>query len=205
VHRSDVGGRRCVFKITPQLLGLANPVLLVAKNTLQNKVPPREPVERVQPLCLACAAFRGGKNGLLAGKSAQVIGNPDMPHTYHYIPDVAAALAVLGTGPENTLGRVWMLPCAPAVTTREFIARMGAALGRDLQVKRFPCWLFRVLKPVVPVFRELDEMLYQWDEPFVVDDRHFRETFGITATPLDEALSTTVAWARAAFITGSSR
>jgi len=27
----------------------------------------------------------------------------------------------------------------------------------------------------MPVMREIDEMLYQWDEPFVVDDRRFRE------------------------------
>lgn len=43
--------------------------------------------------------------------------------------------------------------------------------------------------------RELDEMLYQWDEPFVVNDRRFRERFGQTPTPVAEAAAATVPWA----------
>jgi hypothetical protein len=27
----------------------------------------------------------------------------------------------------------------------------------------------------VPFFREIDEMLYQWEEPFQINDRRFRE------------------------------
>jgi hypothetical protein len=33
----------------------------------------------------------------LAGKRADYIGNPDLPHTYSYMPDIAAGLATLGT------------------------------------------------------------------------------------------------------------
>jgi hypothetical protein len=40
-------------------------------------------------------------------------------------------------------------------------------------------------------------MLYQWDEPFIVDDRRFRERFGATPTDVNRAAADTVAWARA--------
>src|SRR4051812_17628605 len=45
----------------------------------------------------------------LTGKTAQVMGDPDQPHSYSYTADVAAALATLGTAAGAT-GRAWHLP-----------------------------------------------------------------------------------------------
>ena len=39
----------------------------------------------------------------LAGKRADFIGNPDLPHTYSYVPDIATGLATLGTD-ERAIG-----------------------------------------------------------------------------------------------------
>ena len=136
---------------------------------------------------------------VLAGKSAQVLVNPDPPHPYHLIPDGAAGLAALGTADDHAYGTTWMLPCAPAPTTRQLIDAFGRALDRDIAVSRLPRWLFATLKPFVPIFREFDEMLYQWDEPFIVDDSRFRQQFGVIPTPLDEAARQTVAWAQKTF------
>jgi len=49
----------------------------------------------------------------------------------------------------------------------------------------------------VLMLRELDEMAYQWDGPFVVDDSLFRSRFGLLPTNPDEAARATVDWARA--------
>jgi len=40
-------------------------------------------------------------------------------------------------------------------------------------------------------------MLYEFEEPFVVDDSRFTAAFGSHATPLDDAIDATVAWYRA--------
>ena len=53
----------------------------------------------------------------LAGKRADFIGNPDLPHTYSYVPDIAAGLATLGTD-ERAVEGVWHLPGPETVTTR---------------------------------------------------------------------------------------
>ena len=45
--------------------------------------------------------------------------------------------------------------------------------------------------------REIKEVLYQFEEPFVVDSRPFESTFGVTGTPLTEAIPATVDWFRA--------
>ena len=51
----------------------------------------------------------------------------------------------------------------------------------------------------MPILREVNEMAYQWEEPFEVDDARFRARFGDLTTPRDEAARQTVAWAQATF------
>jgi hypothetical protein len=90
-----------------------------------------------------------------------------------------------------------MLPCTPPGTFRALVGRLSAKLGRPINVKGMPRWLLKTAAMFVPLMRELDEMLYQWDEPFVVDDSRFRARFGTAPATVDEAASATVAWANA--------
>jgi hypothetical protein len=55
------------------------------------------------------------------------------------------------------------------------------------------------------VTRELAEVLHQWEEPVVVDDRRYREAFGGRTTVLDDAARATVAWATRTFGTAAPR
>lgn len=133
---------------------------------------------------------------VLAGKKARSPVDPDAVHTYHYIPDVAAGLVRLGGAPEDALGRAWMLPCQPAGSLRQLVERFAKVLGRRIPVGRVPRLALRAAGLFVPLIREMNEMLYQWDEPFVVDDRRFRETFAAKPVPADTAARETVVWAR---------
>src|SRR5918912_579673 len=57
----------------------------------------------------------------LDGKTATVLGDPDQPHTYTYIPDIGEGLAVLGEHPDAP-GQVWHLPNDPDIrTTRQLV------------------------------------------------------------------------------------
>jgi hypothetical protein len=47
-----------------------------------------------------------------------------------------------------------------------------------------------------PALREMIEMLYEFEEPFVVDHSDFTRTFGGHATPLGESVRETVRWYR---------
>lgn len=134
---------------------------------------------------------------VLAGKNGRVVIRPDAVHTYHYIPDVAAGLMALGTAGDDVEGRPWMLPCAPAGTLRELIGRFAAHLARPIRLTTMPPLALRAMGLVVPILRELAEMRYQWDEPFIVDDRRFRERFPLRPADPDEAARVTVAWASA--------
>ena len=47
--------------------------------------------------------------------------------------------------------------------------------------------------------KELKEMGYQWEQPFVADDSAFRAKFGVAPTPVADGARATVEWAKAAF------
>jgi nucleoside-diphosphate-sugar epimerase len=135
---------------------------------------------------------------VLAGRPAECVGDPDMPHAYTYAPDVARALVVLGERDE-ALGRVWHLPTSPAESTRALARRLGEALGVRAEVARVPRLALRAMGLFSPFMREVAEMAYQWDMPFVLDDARFRAAFGQGPTPIDAAVAETAAWARARF------
>src|SRR4051794_20017160 len=134
---------------------------------------------------------------LLAGKTVRTIGDPGLPHSWTYIPDVARALVVLGTN-ERAWGRPWHVPTNPALSARAMVERMASLAGAPpAKVAAIPGFVLRAAGLVSPRLRELDEVMYQFDRPFVLDSSAFTETFGIEATPLEEALTETLAWWRA--------
>jgi nucleoside-diphosphate-sugar epimerase len=131
----------------------------------------------------------------LAGKRADFLGNPDLPHTYSYVPDIAAGLATLGTD-DRAAGGVWHLPGPETVTTREVLALIAGEVGHPVAVRTMPKLLVRALGRVNPMMRGLSEMAYEFEEPFVLDTSKYQATFGEAGTPLASAIAATVAWYR---------
>lgn len=131
----------------------------------------------------------------LAGKTVQVLGNPDLPHTYTYMPDIGKALVILGEA-EQALGGVWHIPSATTVSTRQFLQMVGEAIGKPVRIQTAPKLLLQLLGLFNADVREVLEMIYQFEEPFIVDGGKFTQTFGHQATPLPAAIQATVAWWR---------
>jgi len=131
----------------------------------------------------------------LAGKKAQVLGDPDQLHTYSYLPDIAKGLVILGERDEAD-GEAWHLPNAPTLTTRQFIEQVCAAAGTEAGVSAMPRMMVNLIGLFNGNVRELKEMLYEFEEPYVVDSDKFVKAFGDPATPLDEAIPATLDWFR---------
>ena len=121
------------------------------------------------------------------------MGDPDQPHSYSYTPDVAAALIVLGTS-AGTTGQVWHLPVAETRTIRQVVESVYALAGQKPRVLAAGRTTLRAIGLFKPEMREYLHTLYQFTDPWVVDDGKFRAAFGDLATPLDEALATTLGW-----------
>jgi nucleoside-diphosphate-sugar epimerase len=133
---------------------------------------------------------------VLVGKSARVIGDPDAAHSWTYITDVARALIALGAD-ERAWGRAWHTPTNPAMSQRQFIAALCAAANLpEVGVRTIPSAVTRALGLLVPTIREIAEIRYQLDQPFVVDSSAAQNAFGLLPTPMPEALRDTVSWYR---------
>jgi nucleoside-diphosphate-sugar epimerase len=131
----------------------------------------------------------------LAGKTAQVIGDIDQPHTFTNTPDFARALIVLGER-EEALGEIWHVPNAETITTSGMLDIVYGLAGHETKIMAAPKLLVNIIALINPMMRELKETYYQWDRPFIVDHSKFEKAFGADVTPHKEALTTTVDWYR---------
>jgi len=131
----------------------------------------------------------------LAGRRADFIGHPELPHTYSYVPDIAAGLATLGTD-ARAAGEVWHLPGPQTVTTRALLDLVAREVRHPVGIRSVPKLAVRALGVINPMMRELAEMAYEFDEPFVLDTSKYQSTFGAAGTPLADAIAATISWYR---------
>lgn len=132
---------------------------------------------------------------MLAGKTVSLLGNIDLPHTFSYIEDFGKALIVLGEHDE-ALGQAWHIPNAPTRTSRQVLEAFFAQAGLSPKIGSTPNLAVRALGLFNPTIREVAEMLYEFNEPFVVDHSKFERAFGNSALPEEEAIRQTIAWYR---------
>ncbi|MFN8373803.1 MAG: NAD-dependent epimerase/dehydratase family protein [Anaerolineae bacterium] len=131
----------------------------------------------------------------LLGKRANAMGRLDMPHTFTYVADFGKLLATLGTRDE-ALGQWWHVPSSAPVTQAQLIQIVSEEVGQPVKamVGTTPIlWLMGFTNRNV---RELVEMMYEWNKPFIMDSSKAERTFGLTATPLRQAVRDTLAWLR---------
>ncbi len=132
--------------------------------------------------------------GLPEGKRPLLVGDPDSPHAFSYIPDVIDALAALGGAGDDVDGQIFHLP-VHEIAPAQLYRRIGEALGVDVRPKRMGKVMFRLLSPVASIAREMLETFYQWDRPFAVDDSKFRARFPEVGGDFDDAIAGTAALA----------
>ena len=130
----------------------------------------------------------------LAGKTASLLGDPDQPHTYTYIPDIGEGLAVLGLHPA-AVGEIWHLPNDPDTRTTWQLADIAYRLAGQpkAKVRVLPAALISAVGLLNPTVRELSEMRYLFQEPFVVDSSKITSRLGARPTSVDVALAETLA------------
>jgi nucleoside-diphosphate-sugar epimerase len=128
------------------------------------------------------------------GRTARWIGALDQPHSQNYIDDFARGLITLGTE-DRALGEAWHIPPTLTMTGREFIQRVWQVAGARPRVGVFPRWMIRLAGIFDRSMRELPELLYQFEEPFVLDGSKFADAFGDPEpTPVDTAIERTLEW-----------
>ena len=131
----------------------------------------------------------------LEGKRARAFGDLDAPHTYTFVDDFGRGLVTLGERDE-ALGQVWHIPSAETLTTRQFIAMVFEEAGTEFRVSTVSGTRIRLLGRISSLMKELAEMLYEFEQPFVVSHSKYENAFGNESTPHREAIRRTLDWFR---------
>lgn len=149
---------------------------------------------RVRVAALRCTDFYGpgvtvshlgatAFGELAKGKPALLLAPPDTPHDFAYVPDIARAAVTLLDAPDDAFGEVWNMPCAPTRTPRE-ILELGAG-GARVKIRAIPLWTLPLLGLFARFMKEVADVGFTWDRPYVVDAGKFKRRFWSDVTPFE--------------------
>jgi hypothetical protein len=103
-------------------------------------------------------------------------------------------VATLGMRDE-ALGKVWHTPNAEAIPMRRMLDLVFAGTEHKPNYRTAPDWLLTVMGWLNPVMRELKEMVYQFEIPFLIDHSEYDRVFAdVTPPPPAEGIAQTVGW-----------
>lgn len=123
---------------------------------------------------------------ILASKTARVVGNPRLLHSWSYLPDIVTTLIAAADHP-GEWGRLWHVPSA-AIGRADIVAQLNRRYGTRGKVSGYPQWMLHALGAVSPMMREVWASSYQFLVPYVIDSAETERLLGVAATPWDEAL-----------------
>jgi nucleoside-diphosphate-sugar epimerase len=133
---------------------------------------------------------------VLAGRTMRVVGSLDQPHSFTYVPDLAAAMIAAAARPD-LWDDVLHAPTAPPVTQRRLVEMVAAAAGVPVpRTSAIPVRALDVVGLVSRDTRELAETGYMFARPFVLDSSASERRLGLTPTSLEAGVAATVAWWR---------
>jgi nucleoside-diphosphate-sugar epimerase len=134
---------------------------------------------------------------VVAGRTASIPADPDAPHSWTQVSDVAKLLVAVAAD-EKAWGRPWHVPTAPPVSVRALAERTAELAGAPrARVRVMPGVLLRLAGLVEPAAREMVEVQYQLRAPFVLDSTAATDAFGLEPAPIDTALREMITGMRA--------
>jgi len=128
---------------------------------------------------------------LVAGKNPEFIGNVEVPHSFVYIKDLIRNIFVLLDQEEIVKG-VWHIPSPQPVWQTQIKDMLRDSLNRDVRLKSLNTkQLAALLKQPL---KGVKDLMYQYEEPLVINSSKFASTFGERITPLNTAVFETLEW-----------
>lgn len=127
-----------------------------------------------------------------AGKPIILMGRTDQPHTWTFTGDAARMLATAGTD-ERAWGRAWHVPSPAPRTQAQVVADLADVMDVAMpRIRAAGPWMLRAVGLFNPDARELVEMLYEFDRPFVMDSTLSQRTFGLEPTEWTQIITETL-------------
>lgn len=151
---------------------------------------------RVRVAALRCTDFYGpgveashigatGFGRMAQGKPAMLLAPPDTLHDFAYVPDIARAVVSLLNAPDDAFGQVWNMPCAATRTPRQILQIGADAVKLPLKLQVLPLWSLPLLGVFSRFMREVADVRFTWDRPYIVDSGKFEQRFWSDVTPFE--------------------
>ena len=122
------------------------------------------------------------------GAKASWLIHPDVPHSLTFTPDAARGVALLAER-DSAWNQVWHLPTASNPPTgREFIVMAAKELDAHPGFRVLNRPMLRLFGLINSDVREMYEMLYQNDSPYLFDSTKFARAFDFPATSYPEGI-----------------
>ncbi|WP_337045121.1 NAD-dependent epimerase/dehydratase family protein [Emticicia sp. 17c] len=116
-----------------------------------------------------------------------------LPHTFTYIRDFATAMINVGTA-NDTFGQIWHVPNAPALNLNQWIKHFEAETGKKAKVMILPKFVVRLAGLFDPLLKELYELAYQFEYPYLVSHHKYVSRFGNHYTNHLTIIQETLQW-----------
>lgn len=131
-------------------------------------------------------------------KTASVLANDTVPHSYTFTPDAARSLLLLAER-ESAWNQTWHVPTASNPPTgKEFVTLVAKEFGVAPGYRILGGGMIRFAGLFDSVIGELYEMLYQNESPYLFDSSKFAREFGFGGTSYTEGIRITAASLKAA-------
>lgn len=129
---------------------------------------------------------------LSQNKTANILGKPNVKHSFTHTTDAAKATALLGNTPD-AYGEVWHLPTATnPPTLKEWVEMSAEIFQVKPKYRAVGKGMLSLLAVFMPFMRELKEMNYQYDRDYVFNSEKFCRRFNYTPIDYREGLETVI-------------
>ena len=128
----------------------------------------------------------------LACARAKALANKPLKFTVTG-PHMLAKTLIAAAQNKTAWGRAWHVPTNPPRTQRQAVEELAKAAGvAPVKASAVPNTLLRFLGLFNPQMREVLITMYQFEQPFIIDDTATRRELGLAPTRWEEVLQATV-------------
>jgi nucleoside-diphosphate-sugar epimerase len=92
-------------------------------------------------------------------------------------------------------GLTWHVPNdQPNLTQAELVRMFAEEANVEPKISSMGKFMMTIGGLFIPEAKETVEMMYEFEEPFLIDSSKFEKAFGMKATPMRQAIKETVIW-----------
>ena len=111
------------------------------------------------------------------GKAANWFADATKIHNYTFTPDAAKATALLGNT-TDAYNQTWHLPTdSTRLNGKQWIELFATEMKVAPKFSVLPKWMLGILGLFIPFMKELQEMVYQYDQDYFFDSSKFEKHF----------------------------